>query len=66
MAQHPLKLRSVSLELHLAPGPLLGSIQAALASHGEPLRWAITACRTSASGERQLNIEAVVITSGAP
>lgn len=65
MAQHPLQLCSVSLELHLAPGPLLGPIQAALACHGEPLRWAITACRTSASGERQLCIEAVVITGGA-
>ena len=66
MAQHHLKLRSVSLELPVAPGPLLGPIQAALASHGEPLRWAITGCRMSASGERQLRIEAVVITGGTP
>ena len=57
-----LQLRSLSLQLQLAPGPLLAPIQAALAHHGHPLRWAVTACHTSATGERQLCIEAVVIT----
>jgi len=51
-----LLLRSLHLQLERPPGPLRPAIEAALASHGRPLRWAITA-----AGERHLEIEAVVV-----
>lgn len=45
-------LEPVVLQLQRRPGPLLPQIQAALAAHGEPLRWAITAVMpASAPGE---------------
>jgi hypothetical protein len=56
------ELKPVLLQLERQPGPLLAQIQAALACHGEPLRWAITAVPQPG----QLQIEAVVLSrSGA-
>lgn len=51
-------MRLVPLELRLTrqPGSLPAQVEAALAVHGRPLRWAITAV----AGDR-LQIEAVVI-----
>ena len=51
-------MKLVPLQLRLArqPGPLLPQISAALAAHGQPLRWAITAVEAG-----DLLIEAVVI-----
>ena len=51
-------MRLVPLELRLqrGAGPLRPQVEAALAVHGRPLRWAITAV----AGDR-LQIEAVVI-----
>jgi len=37
------KLVPLQLRLERRPGPLLPQITAALATHGQPLRWAITA-----------------------
>ncbi|MCP9928055.1 hypothetical protein [Cyanobium sp. CH-040] len=51
-------LQPLVLRFRRAPGPLLPQIQAALAAHGEPLRWAITAVR----GE-ELCLEAVMLTA---
>ncbi len=56
-------LRPVELELRRQPGPLLAQIQAALAAHGHPLRWAITAVEPNPAGGAVgslLRIEAVV------
>ena len=56
-------LRPVELELRRQPGPLLAQIQAALAAHGRPLRWAITAVEPNPAGGAAgslLRIEAVV------
>ena len=55
-------MRLVPLALHLepGPGPLRPQVQAALAAHGRPLRWAITAARSS-GGRSELQIEAVLI-----
>lgn len=49
-------LKSVELPLRRRPGPLLPQILAALALHGRPLRWAITAVAGDA-----LLLEAVVL-----
>ena len=50
------------LQLERQPGPLRAQIEAALAGHGQPLRWAITAVPQPG----QLQIEAVVLSrSGA-
>jgi hypothetical protein len=48
-------LQPVTLRLQRAPGPLTPQIERALAAHGDPLRWAITAV------EPVLLIEAVVL-----
>lgn len=53
-----LALRPLTLRVRRRPGPLLTQIRAALAPHGEPLRWAITAVQ----GE-ELCVEAVVLSS---
>jgi len=37
------KLVPLALRLERRPGPLLAQIHDALAAHGQPLRWAITA-----------------------
>lgn len=55
-----LALSPVLLQLQRQPGPLLPQIQAALAAHGQPLRWAITAVPEPGA----LQIEAVVLTHG--
>ena len=57
----PLTLQSLQLELAPRPGALRPQIVAALAAHGRPLRWAVTAVTTTAAGETVLQIEAVVI-----
>ena len=57
------------LTLQRQPGPLLPQIEAALARHGQPLRWAITAVELAAAGSvgaapvpaAVLQIEAVVL-----
>jgi hypothetical protein len=51
-------LRPLALRIRRRPGPLLPQIRAALAPHGEPLRWAITAVRGD-----ELSLEAVVLLS---
>lgn len=51
-------LRPLVLRIHRAPGPLRPQIQAALAAHGEPLRWAITAVQGD-----ELCLEAVVLSA---
>ena len=59
----PIDLQPVELELRRQPGPLLAQIQAALAAHGRPLRWAITAVEPNPAGGAAgslLRIEAVV------
>lgn len=48
------------LQLERQPGPLRAQIEAALAGHGQPLRWAITAVPQPG----QLQIEAVVLSHG--
>jgi len=58
------RLQPVTLRLQRVPGPLTPQIERALAIHGDPLRWAITAVEP---GEEQqltgsvLLIEAVVL-----
>ena len=56
-----LQLRPVLLQLPPAPGPLLPRLQQALAAHGRPLRWAITA-----AGAEGLAVEAIVRVEAAP
>jgi len=52
------------LRLERRPGALLPQIEAALAGHGRPLRWAITAVEPASSGLLPvLLIEAVVLTA---
>ncbi len=59
-----MRLQPVTLRLQRVPGPLTPQIERALAIHGDPLRWAITAVEP---GEEQqltgsvLLIEAVVL-----
>jgi hypothetical protein len=61
------RLRPLTLQLERQPGPLLPQIEAALAAHGEPLRWAITAVEPAGSepagrgGSAVLTLEAVVL-----
>jgi len=58
------RLQPVTLRLQRVPGPSTPQIERALAIHGDPLRWAITAVEP---GEEQqltgsvLLIEAVVL-----
>ncbi len=55
MSRSAARLQPVTLRLQRAPGPLTPQIERALAVHGDPLRWAITAV------EPVLLIEAVVL-----
>ena len=55
------RLQKLSLELILEPGPLLKPVEAALAQHGAPLRWAITSCTALPEGQRWLRLEAMVL-----
>ena len=64
MSRSAVRLQPVTLRLQRLPGPLTPQIERALAIHGDPLRWAITAVEP---GEEQqltgsvLLIEAVVL-----
>ena len=52
------RLQPVTLRLQRAPGPLTPQIERALAIHGDPLRWAITAVEP---GEGQLLLTGSVL-----
>jgi len=64
VSRSAVRLQPVTLRLQRLPGPLTPQIERALAIHGDPLRWAITAVEP---GEEQqltgsvLLIEAVVL-----
>ena len=53
-------LTPVLLQLERAPGPLRPQIEAALCSHGQPLRWAITAVQPRLQQPALLQVEAIV------
>jgi hypothetical protein len=53
-------LQPVTLQLRRTSGPLLAQIEAALAVHGQPLRWAITAVEPGECAP-MLTLEAVVL-----
>lgn len=55
-----MRLEPLELRLLRQGGPLLDQVRQALASHGRPLRWAITAVEPSTKGP-VLVIEAVVV-----
>jgi hypothetical protein len=59
------RLCSIRLIVAAGHGPLRPQIVAALAHHGDPLRWAITEVRTPTGrpGGRDLCVEAVLLTS---
>ena len=54
-----MRLEPLELRLLRQGGPLLAQVRQALAAHGRPLRWAITAVEPSPNGPI-LVIEAVV------
>lgn len=58
------QLRPVLLQLERQSGSLRSQIEAALAAHGSPLRWAITAVQQRADQPALLQIEAVVLSAG--
>ncbi|MBM5796641.1 MAG: hypothetical protein FJ050_05050 [Cyanobacteria bacterium M_surface_7_m2_040] len=58
-------LLPLELQLERGPGPLLPQIEAALAPHGRPLRWAITAVEAG-SEPVLLTLEAVVLQAARP
>ena len=55
-------LSPVVLQLERQSGALRPQVEAALAAHGRPLRWAITAVQQHTQGPPLLQIEAVVLT----
>jgi len=55
------RLVPLLLQLERRPGALRPQILEALAAHGRPLRWAITAVDSGSDGATQLQIEAVVL-----
>ena len=66
MSRPAATLQPVSLRVSRAAGPLLPQIEAALACHGQPLRWAISAVEppadpTAGLAGSLLTIEAVVL-----
>lgn len=62
MSVAAMRLQPVTLQLRRVPGPLLAQIEAALAPHGQPLRWAITAVKPGLAGSCPLlTLEAVVL-----
>ncbi|MCP9778646.1 hypothetical protein KBY75_03030 [Cyanobium sp. T1G-Tous] len=62
MSAAVLRLQPVTLQFRRTPGPLLAQIEAALAPHGQPLRWAITAVEPGLGGSCPLlTLEAVVL-----
>lgn len=56
-----MKLLPLLLQLERRPGPLRPQILQALAAHGRPLRWAITAAGPDSLGVVRLQVEAVVL-----
>ena len=58
------QLRPVLLQLERQSGSLRSQIEAAVAAHGAPLRWAITAVQQRADQPALLQIEAVVVSVG--
>ena len=66
-----MRLEALEFWMEAGPGPLLPEVLVALAAHGEPLRWAITAAEPildgpawpggGAPGRRRLRLEAVVL-----
>lgn len=59
-----MRLVPLLLQLERRPGPLRSQVLAALAPHGRPLRWAITAVTPAGPdgrGATRLQIEAVVL-----
>jgi hypothetical protein len=66
-----MRLEALECWVEVGPGPLLPELLAALAAHGEPLRWAITAAEPivdgpirpgqGAPGRRRLRLEAVML-----
>ena len=58
------QLRPLLLQLERQGGPLRAQIEAALACHGRPLRWAITAVQQRPGQPALLQIEAVVAGGG--
>lgn len=54
-------LQPLRLEHQRCPGPLVPQVEAALARHGRPLRWAITAVQPGPGNSTSLLIEAVVL-----
>ena len=55
-----MRLEPLELRLLRQGGPLLDQVRQALAAHGRPLRWAITAVEPSPVGS-WLVVEAVVV-----
>jgi len=59
------RLEPLHLWFELGPGPLRSQVLAALARHGDPLRWAITAVEAPAAEgpqvERLVRVEAVLL-----
>ena len=58
------QLRPLLLQLERQSGSLRGQIEAAVAAHGTPLRWAITAVQQRADQPALLQIEGVVLSAG--
>ncbi|WP_254938764.1 hypothetical protein [Cyanobium sp. Morenito 9A2] len=56
-----MRLKPLELWVELGPGPLRSQVLAALAPHGEPLRWALTAVESRGDGGRRVRLEAVVL-----
>ena len=54
-------LKPLLLSFEPGPGPLRPQVLAALSSHGQPLRWAITAVEPLPGGGSRLQLEAVVL-----
>ena len=59
-----MRLEPLELRLLRQGGPLLDQVRQALAAHGRPLRWAITAVDPSSEGPVRV-IEAVVVVEDA-
>ena len=60
MDANQLHLKGLELQLTATAGALRPQVLGALARHGTPLRWAITACCRQ-GGQRLLSVEAVVL-----
>ena len=58
-----LELQPLLLQLERGPGALTPQILGAIAAHGRPLRWAITAAEPLPHGGARLQIEAVILSA---